>query len=132
MGCQIQGYGAWPHDLMPLRRDASRFGQLIGRSAGADAPALSASKFGFNAPNLVVTGAGIIAGHFSLPATCKLALVEVPVAVVDHLSVTRRRANVIAGNARPGTDERGREKHDAWERVKRLRLRPEDYFAPDA
>ena len=31
----------------------------------------------------------------------------------------------------PGTDERGDEEDDAWERLKRLGLKPEDYFQPE-
>lgn len=31
----------------------------------------------------------------------------------------------------PGTDERGDEEDDAWERLKRLGLTPEEYFPPE-
>ncbi len=31
----------------------------------------------------------------------------------------------------PGTDEREDEEDDAWERLRRLGLKPEDYFPPD-
>src|SRR5512138_2299334 len=55
-------------------------------------------EFGFNAPILVDSGAGIIAGHGRLLAARKLGLTEVPVVVLDHLSETQRRAYVIADN----------------------------------
>jgi DNA modification methylase len=60
--------------------------------------AASIAEFGFNAPILVDSNAGIIAGHGRLLAACKLGLAEVPVVVLDHLSETQRRAYVLADN----------------------------------
>src|ERR1019366_2153711 len=54
--------------------------------------------FGFNAPILVDSNAGIIAGHGRLLAARKLELAEVPVVVLDHLTDTLRRAYIIADN----------------------------------
>ena len=55
-------------------------------------------EFGFNAPILVDSNAGIIAGHGRLLAARKLGLQEVPVVVLDHLTDTQRRAYIIADN----------------------------------
>jgi DNA modification methylase len=60
--------------------------------------AASIAEFGFNAPILVDSDAGIIAGHGRLLAARKLGLDEVPVVVLDHLSETQRRAYIIADN----------------------------------
>jgi DNA modification methylase len=60
--------------------------------------AASIAEFGFNAPILVDSSAGIVAGHGRLLAARKLGLAEVPVVVLDHLSETQRRAYVIADN----------------------------------
>src|ERR1039458_968796 len=60
--------------------------------------AASIVEFGFNAPILVDSRAGIVAGHGRLLAAQKLGLAEVPVVVLDHLSETQRRAYVIADN----------------------------------
>src|SRR5512138_4135 len=60
--------------------------------------AASIAEFGFNAPILVDSNAGIIAGHGRLLAARKLVLGEVPVVVLDHLSETQRRAYIIADN----------------------------------
>jgi ParB-like chromosome segregation protein Spo0J len=54
--------------------------------------AASIVEFGFNAPILVASDAGIVAGHGRLLAARKLGLAEVPVVVLDHLSETQRRA----------------------------------------
>ncbi len=54
--------------------------------------AASIAEFGFNAPILVDSNAGIVAGHGRLLAARKLGLPEVPVVVLDHLSDTQRRA----------------------------------------
>ncbi len=37
----------------------------------------------------------------------------------------------VRNTSLPGTDERGDEEDDAWERLKRLGLKPEDYFPAD-
>jgi hypothetical protein len=60
--------------------------------------AASIVEFGFNAPILVSSDSGIIAGHGRLLAARKLGLAEVPVVVLDHLSETQRRAYIIADN----------------------------------
>jgi len=60
--------------------------------------AASIAEFGFNAPILVDTNSGIIAGHGRLLAARKLGLTEVPVIVLDHLSETQKRAYIIADN----------------------------------
>jgi DNA modification methylase len=60
--------------------------------------AASIAEFGFNAPILVDSNAGIVAGHGRLLAARKLGLSEVPVVVLDHLSENQRRAYVIADN----------------------------------
>jgi len=60
--------------------------------------AASIVEFGFNAPILVDSNAGIVAGHGRLLAARKLGLAEVPVVVLDHLTETQRRAYIIADN----------------------------------
>jgi DNA modification methylase len=60
--------------------------------------AASILEFGFNAPILVDSNDGIIAGHCRLLAALKLGLREVPVVVLDHLSETQRRAYILADN----------------------------------
>jgi DNA modification methylase len=60
--------------------------------------AASIREFGFNNPVLVDTAAGIIAGHGRLLAARKLALAEVPVIVLDHLSEAQKRAYILADN----------------------------------
>jgi DNA modification methylase len=84
----------WPVDrLIPYVRNA--------RTHSAEQVAQIAAsivEFGFNAPILVASDAGIVAGHGRLLAARKLGLVEVPVVVLDHLSETQRRAYIIADN----------------------------------
>src|SRR5215471_2796283 len=60
--------------------------------------AASIKEFGFNAPILVDSNSGFIAGHGRLLAARKLGLSEVPVVVLDHLSETQRRAYIITDN----------------------------------
>jgi ParB-like chromosome segregation protein Spo0J len=60
--------------------------------------AASIIEFGFTAPILVASDAGILAGHGRLLAARKLGLTEVPVVPLDHLSETQRRAYIIADN----------------------------------
>jgi DNA modification methylase len=60
--------------------------------------AASIAEFGFNAPILVDSTGGIIAGHGRLLAARQLGLLEVPVVVLDHLTETQRRAYVICDN----------------------------------
>jgi len=84
----------WPVDrLVPYERNART------HSASQVAQiAASIVEFGFNAPILVDSSAGIIAGHGRLMAARKLGLSEVPVIVLDHLSETQKRAYIIADN----------------------------------
>jgi DNA modification methylase len=60
--------------------------------------AASIKEFGWTNPILVAGDDTIIAGHGRLLAARKLALVEVPVIVLDHLSKSQQRALVIADN----------------------------------
>lgn len=60
--------------------------------------AASIKEFGWTNPILVSGDDTIIAGHGRLLAARKLALVEVPVIVLDHLSKPQQRALVIADN----------------------------------
>src|SRR5579863_5133171 len=60
--------------------------------------AASIREFGFTNPILVGTDDDIIAGHARLLAAEKLAMKEVPVIVLRHLSAAQRRALVIADN----------------------------------
>lgn len=60
--------------------------------------AASIATFGFNAPLLVDDDGTIIAGHGRLLAAQRLALPEVPVVVLTHLSESERMAYVIADN----------------------------------
>jgi DNA modification methylase len=84
----------WPVDrLVPYERNARK------HSASQVAQiAASIVEFGFNAPILVDSNAGIIAGHGRLMAARKLGLAQVPVIVLDHLSETQKRAYIIADN----------------------------------
>jgi hypothetical protein len=44
----------------------------------------------------------------------------------------RTRCGLLVRNSSlPGTDERGDEADDAWERLKRMGLKPEEYFPPE-
>jgi DNA modification methylase len=60
--------------------------------------AASIKEFGWTNPILVSGDDTIIAGHGRLLAARKLALVEVPAIVLDHLSKSQQRALVIADN----------------------------------
>ena len=84
----------WPTDrLVPYSKNARTHSpEQVAQIAG------SIAEFGFNAPILVDSNAGIIAGHGRLLAARKLGLAEVPVVVLDHLSETQRRAYIIADN----------------------------------
>jgi len=84
----------WPVDkLRPYDRNArTHWPEQVAQIAA------SIVEFGFNAPILVDSGAGIIAGHGRLLAARKLGLTEVPVVVLDHLTETQRRAYIICDN----------------------------------
>jgi len=58
----------------------------------------SITAFGFNAPILIDSNGGVIAGHGRLLAARQLRLDEVPVVVLDHLSSIQKRAYIIADN----------------------------------
>src|SRR5512144_163716 len=84
----------WPIDrLVPYAKNARTHSD-----AQVAQIAASIAEFGFNAPILVDSDAGIIAGHGRLLAARKLGLDEVPVVVLDHLTQTQRRAYIIADN----------------------------------
>jgi DNA modification methylase len=84
----------WPADrLVPYAKNARTHSpEQVAQIAA------SIAEFGFNAPILVDSNAGIIAGHGRLLAARKLGLDEVPVVVLDHLSETQRRAYILADN----------------------------------
>lgn len=84
----------WPVDrLVPYSRNARTHSpEQVAQIAA------SIAEFGFNAPILVDSNAGIVAGHGRLLAARKLGLPEVPVVVLDHLTETQRRAYIIADN----------------------------------
>jgi ParB-like nuclease domain len=84
----------WPVErLVPYARNARTHsdGQVAQVAA-------SISEFGFVNPILVASDRVIIAGHARLLAARKLAMSEVPVIVLGHLSGAQRRALVIADN----------------------------------
>lgn len=60
--------------------------------------AKSMSTFGFNVPVLADGDGLIIAGHGRVMAAMKLGLVTIPVIRIEHLTVTQRRAYMIADN----------------------------------
>jgi DNA modification methylase len=60
--------------------------------------AASIAEFGFTNPILAGSDGIIVAGHGRLAAAQKLGLEIVPVVVLDHLTLTQRRALVIADN----------------------------------
>jgi DNA modification methylase len=84
----------WPVDrLVPYARNARTHSpEQVAQIAA------SIIEFGFNAPVLVDSNSGIIAGHGRMLAARKLGLKEVPVVVLDHLSDTQRRAYILADN----------------------------------
>jgi DNA modification methylase len=60
--------------------------------------AASIVEFGFTNPILAGSDGVIVAGHGRLAAAQKLGLDTVPVVVLDHLTLTQRRALIIADN----------------------------------
>ena len=60
--------------------------------------AASIKEFGWTNPILVDASNGIIAGHGRLMAARKLAMTEVPVIQLSHLSDNQRKALIIADN----------------------------------
>ena len=53
--------------------------------------AASIAAFGFNAPILVDSNSGVIAGHGRLLAARQLGLEQVPVIVLDHQAMSKMR-----------------------------------------
>lgn len=60
--------------------------------------AASIKEFGFNAPILIDSDQGIIAGHGRVQAAKKLGLTEVPCVRLDHLTDIQRKAYILADN----------------------------------
>jgi hypothetical protein len=84
----------WPLDkLIPYARNPRRHSD-----AQVAQIAESIQAFGFNAPILVDSQAGIIAGHGRLLAARKLKMPAVPVIILDHLTEAQKRAYIIADN----------------------------------
>jgi DNA modification methylase len=84
----------WPLDrLIPYARNARTHSD-----AQVAQIAASIVEFGFNAPILVASDAGILAGHGRLLAARLLKLAEVPVVPLDHLTDVQRRAYILADN----------------------------------
>ena len=63
-----------------------------------DKIAASIATYGFNAPILVDSDDGIVAGHGRLEAAKSLGMTEVPVIVLDHLSEQQRQAYLLVDN----------------------------------
>jgi len=77
-----------PFARNPRTHSAAQVAQIAG----------SISAFGFNAPILVDSHSGVIAGHGRLLAARQLGLDQVPVIVLDHLSEIQKRAYILADN----------------------------------
>ena len=74
----------WPIDkLIPFARNPRTHSDTQVAQIAA-----SIAEFGFNAPILVDSRAGIVAGHGRLPAAYKLGLPEVPGVVLDQRATT--------------------------------------------
>jgi len=84
----------WPIDrLIPYARNArTHTDEQVAQIAA------SIAEFGWTNPVLVGSDGVLIAGHARLLAARKLAMTEVPVVVLDHLSESQRRALVLADN----------------------------------
>src|ERR1039457_5216899 len=84
----------WPiSKLVPFARNPRTHSDAqVAQIAG------SIAAFGFNAPILVDSKAGVIAGHGRLLAARQLGLEQVPVVVLDHLSEIQKRAYILADN----------------------------------
>src|SRR5689334_3010131 len=90
----VQRIEQWPIDrLIPFARNPRTHSD-----AQVAQIAASIAEFGFNAPILVDTHDGIIAGHGRLLAARKLKLERVPVIVLDHLTEAQKRAYILADN----------------------------------
>jgi DNA modification methylase len=86
-------------EIWPLTR-LTPFARNARTHSDAQVAQIAASivEFGFNAPILVDSNSGVIAGHGRLLAARKLGMAEVPVIVLDHLSESQKRAYIIADN----------------------------------
>jgi DNA modification methylase len=109
----------WPIDrLIPYARNArTHTDEQVAQIAA------SIAEFGWTNPVLVGAEGVLIAGHARLLAARKLAMTEVPVIVLDHLSESQRRALVLADNRlaiSAGWDEE-------MLRVELVALREDDY-----
>lgn len=84
----------WPVErLVPYERNARTHSREQVSQIAA-----SIQEFGFTNPILVDSDDGILAGHGRLAAAKDLAMDQVPVIVLDHLSPAQRRAYVLADN----------------------------------
>ena len=84
----------WPIEkLVPYSKNARKHDE-----AQVTQIAASIIEFGFVNPILVDSTDGIIAGHGRLLAAKDLALKEVPVVVLDHLTEAQKKAYIIADN----------------------------------
>lgn len=84
----------WPVErLVPYERNARTHSREQVSQIAA-----SIQEFGFTNPILVDSDDGILAGHGRLAAAKDLAMDQVPVIVLDHLTPAQRRAYVLADN----------------------------------
>ena len=84
----------WPIEkLVPYERNARTHSPEQVRQLAA-----SITEFGFTNPILVDEEHGVIAGHGRLAAAKDLALEQVPVVVLDHLTPKQKKAYIIADN----------------------------------
>lgn len=77
-----------PHDRNPQTHPPEQIAALRA----------SIQRFGFNAPILVSSEEGILAGHGRLIAARELGMTTVPVVVLDHLTAEQREAYLLADN----------------------------------
>jgi DNA modification methylase len=84
----------WPVEkLIPYARNArTHSAEQVAQVAA------SIAEFGWTNPILAGADGIVIAGHARLLAARKLAMTEVPVIVLDHLTESQRRALVLADN----------------------------------
>ena len=84
----------WSIDrLQPYEKNARQHSkEQVGQIAA------SIVEFGFLNPILVDSNDGIVAGHGRLSAAKELALDEVPVVVLDHLTESQKKAYILVDN----------------------------------
>ena len=80
-------------DLIPYANNAKKHPQ-----EQVDKIAASIKEFGFNAPILIDSDNGVIAGHGRLLGAKKLKLSTVPCVQLDHLSEAQKKAYILADN----------------------------------